>query len=135
MVGLEGTVEPDLTAPVLTRLKATPRSIKLKLHRRTLKPRWPRRLVIRHGLSEAGTIRAKILKRGRVVRNLKMATLNKAGIARSVWNGKGRRYKLVRQGRYKVVLVATDLVANTTVHRGLTIKVKRATKRSVPRRR
>jgi hypothetical protein len=70
-----------------------------------------------------------------VVRNLKMATLNKAGIARSVWNGKGRRNKLVGPGRYKVVLVATDLVANMTVHRGLTIKVKRATKRSVPRRR
>jgi hypothetical protein len=118
MVGLEGSVRLDLTAPVLTRLKATPRRLRLKSHRRTSK-----RLVIRHALSEAGTIKATVLRKRRVVKRLKLATLGRAGTAYSVWNGRVDRGKRLRSGRYRVVLRATDLVANRTVHRGLTFKV------------
>jgi hypothetical protein len=118
MVGLGGTVELDLTAPVLTRLRATPKRLRLKSYRRT-----SRRLVIRHRLLEAGTVKATILRKRRVVKRLKLATLGNAGTAYSVWNGKVGRGKRLSPGRYRVVLRATDLVANRTVHKGLTVKV------------
>jgi Bacterial Ig domain len=130
MVGLDGSVDLDLTAPVLTGLKVTPRIVKLKLQRRTFKAKWPRRLVVRYGQSEAGTITATIVKKRRVIKKFSVATLSQAGSARRVWTGKDRRGRVVRPGKYRIVLRATDLAANTTVHRGLTIKVKPAPKRT-----
>lgn len=113
MTPITGTVVADRTAPVLLGTAAGPNPFNSKRKRFT---------TITLSANEAATVRARIVRKGRVVASLGKQELAASDAVSFRWGGRNGRY--VRNGRYRVVLRAVDIAANRTVNRALTIRIK-----------
>jgi hypothetical protein len=76
------------------------------------------------GVSERGKVTVSIRKGTKVVRNLGTKKVRKGPRYKWLWNGKDLRNRLVKSGKYSVVIVATDLVGNKRTKK-LTITLRR----------
>jgi hypothetical protein len=65
-------------------------------------------LTIRGFVSQAAVVQVMITRADKVVRRLFNGQMSAAGWISASWDGKGRRGKKVRPGRYAVVLVGED---------------------------
>ncbi|MFP5353102.1 MAG: tandem-95 repeat protein, partial [Actinomycetota bacterium] len=112
---MTGHIQIDTTAPLFTRQRAVPNP--LDLSRDDV-------AAIRFAVNEAGAARAKIFRRGRLIKAFPRFRLRDAARVEVLWDGTDRAGRSVRPGRYTVVMRASDLVANRTVNRGLRIRVR-----------
>jgi len=116
MEPVEGTIGVDRVAIVFSDIRALGNPFR---------HRHPAPFAIRTSLSEAGTVKVRIVKRRRLVRRLGPVATDAAGPVYLRWDGRNRNGKKVRPGRYRVVLRGLDLAGNLTVNRALRIRVKR----------
>jgi hypothetical protein len=72
------------------------------------------RLRIGFSVSAVSVVQIMIVRGDRVVRRFKTRELTAAGAVQTRWNGRNRRGKVVRAGRYDVVVQAADALGGTT---------------------
>ena len=73
---------------------------------------------IRFYVDEAATVTIEIKRNGAVVKKLRKAVLGSAGRVTRYWDGRNSRQRLVKAGRYQVVIAAVDLAGNKAVKEG-----------------
>jgi len=98
----------DRAAPRVTGLTATPNPFNMNRARFTR---------VTHGVSEAGDVRASIVRNGRVVKSFGAQRVNGRGNVLQTWNGTNNSNALVRAGRYTFRTVVTDVAGNRTAAR------------------
>jgi hypothetical protein len=95
----------DRVAPRLSLLRVAPNPFDLTK---------TRRCTIRFRLGEAGKVTVKIKRGSRLVRTLR-TRYHKPGTVRRYWDGKNSKGRLVKAGRYTVVVIAVDRAGNKRV--------------------
>ena len=104
---------PTLSLLEITDVTTTPNP--LRLHR-------DNGLMIRGFVSQAAVVQVMITRGDKVVRRLLNGQMSAAGWISASWDGKGRRGRKVRPGRYAVVVVGDDR-SGATVKATLSFRV------------
>jgi hypothetical protein len=115
MAPVRSPVEVDRTAPVITSLEVTPRTIDGKRGRTT----------VAFGVSEGAQVKVRVKRRGRnFAISVVTVRLSAAGKIRVSWDGRNKRGNRVKPGYFNVEIVAKDRAGNKTINRAGLVRVK-----------
>jgi large repetitive protein len=105
----------DTKAPLVSGAKATPKPFNL---------RRVKKAVITAAVNEASKTTVVVKKGAKTIRKLGTKKTRKGVRYKWLWTGKDARNRLVKSGKYTVVITATDLVGNKRIKK-LTITFRR----------